>query len=102
VGSQTIPNSVAQVLVNLVDRKLPLNQALAAPRIYHQWLPDKVDYETGALSAAAMASLKTKGHFLVERRSGTIGMAQAVMMDRNGQKLGATDSRYAEASALGY
>src|SRR6185369_6749074 len=76
VGSQTIPNSVAQVLVNLVDHKMPLNQALAAPRLYHQWLPDKVDYEAGALSAAAIASLKSKGHFLVERRSGTIGMVQ--------------------------
>ena len=48
-GSATIPNTVFQVIVNIVDSKMSLRDAVEFPRIHHQNLPDRVDAEPGAL-----------------------------------------------------
>ncbi len=44
-GGRTIPNTVLCVLVNVLDFGDDVSQAVAAPRMHHQWLPDRVTFE---------------------------------------------------------
>jgi len=47
-GSATIPNTVLQVIVNIIDSKMSLRDTVELPRIHHQNLPDGVDAEPAA------------------------------------------------------
>jgi gamma-glutamyltranspeptidase/glutathione hydrolase len=44
-GGSRIITAVLQVLVNAIDHKMPINEAVQAPRLHHQWLPDEVMVE---------------------------------------------------------
>ena len=63
-GGSHIPTGVLQVMVNVIDHGMSLTEAVNAPRIHAQWLPDVIYYEKDALSADTMAVLMTKGHKL--------------------------------------
>ncbi|MCV4753693.1 gamma-glutamyltransferase, partial [Escherichia coli] len=41
-GGPTIINTVLQVIVNIIDHGMNIQQAIDAPRIHHQWLPDEL------------------------------------------------------------
>jgi gamma-glutamyltranspeptidase / glutathione hydrolase len=66
-GGPTIPTTVAQVISHLVDDGMSLAQALAAPRIHHQWRPDALQVEPNGLEAATARALEARGHRLVFR-----------------------------------
>lgn len=62
-GGDTIPSTIVQVLRNVVDHGLPLDQAVAAPRVHQAFLPDRARFETRRpLAPALVAALKTLGH----------------------------------------
>ncbi len=61
-GGSHIPTAVLQVFVNMVDHDMTVNEAVNAPRIHAQWLPDVIYVEPHALSADTMAVLSAKGH----------------------------------------
>ena len=63
-GGSHIPTGVLQVMINLIDHGMTLTEAVDAPRIHAQWLPDVIYYEKDALSADTMAVLRAKGHAL--------------------------------------
>jgi len=63
-GGSHIPTGVLQPLLNLVDYGMTLTEAVNAPRIHAQWLPDTLYYEPEALSADTRAVLEKKGHHL--------------------------------------
>lgn len=46
-GGRTITNTVLQVIVNVIDHRMPIQQAVNAPRLHHQWQPDEVRIEPG-------------------------------------------------------
>lgn len=69
-GGSRIPTGVLQVMLNLIDHGMTLTEAVEAPRIHQQWLPDETYYERFGLSAETLAALKARGHKLVERRHG--------------------------------
>jgi gamma-glutamyltranspeptidase / glutathione hydrolase len=100
-GGSAIVTTVAQVVVNVVDFKMTIQEAIDAPRIHHQWLPDRLMYEERALSQDAIENLRAMGYSL-HMREGTLGLAEGIMIDRKrGLLLGATDPRgYGEA--VGY
>ena len=50
-GGATIMNTILQIITNIIDFDMNLQQAIDAPRIHHQWLPDEIAYEPYALSA---------------------------------------------------
>src|SRR5256714_4229236 len=66
-GGPTIINSVYQVIVNVVDHGMSLAEAVAAPRVHQQALPDVVFYERGGLAPTALDGLRTMGYQLRER-----------------------------------
>jgi gamma-glutamyltranspeptidase/glutathione hydrolase len=98
-GGPTIITQTAQNLIGILDLKLPLDQALAQPRIHHQWRPDELRIEQ-SLPEAIKASLRARGHVLDEVSS--IGVSQAVGLGPNGSGfVGAADPRV-EGLALGW
>ncbi len=90
-GGPTIINTVFQVLMNVADFGMDIQEAVDAPRIHHQWMPDKLFAEKGALSRDVEKALEGKGH-LIEPR-GSIGDAHCIMIDEEGIRLGAPDPR---------
>ena len=65
-GGSRIPTAVLQVMINVLDHKMTLQEAVDAPRIHHQWMPDVTYYERNALNADTLALLAGKGHKLEE------------------------------------
>ena len=63
-GGSHIPTGVLQVMMGVIDYGMTLTEAVDAPRIHAQWLPDVIYYEKDALSADTMAVLSAKGHKL--------------------------------------
>lgn len=77
-GGPRIVNGVFQVISNLVDYEFGLTEALYAPRIHHQHLPDKIYYERGGLSESQISALKKLGHQVVPRE-GVIAVAASIL-----------------------
>ncbi len=98
-GGPTIITTVLQILVDVVDHRLALQEAVDAPRFHQQWLPDRIDHEAHAFPADVARALATRGHVLQER--GPIGDAEAIGVAPDGAWLGAADPR-GEGSAAGY
>jgi gamma-glutamyltranspeptidase / glutathione hydrolase len=99
-GGSTIPSTVAQVVVNVVDHHMRLDEALSTPKIHHQWMPDRIIAEPWALDADTASALRARGH-AIEVRPRPFGNPQAVMVDRDtGWRIGASDGRGEGAPAV--
>lgn len=86
-GGRTIPSTVLNTVLGVVDFGLDARAAVDAPRFHHQWLPDRLQVEA-ALPEATKAALTALGHTLrVVPRQGT---AQVIRV-RQGQVEGAAD-----------
>ena len=105
-GGPTIINTVLQIISHLVDHGLPVMQAVEAPRVHHQWMPDVLTYERFGLSPDTAALLRAMGHTLSERDSyegAYQGDAETVAVDpQSGRRLGAADPRRPDALAAGH
>jgi len=100
-SGSTIITTVLQILRGVVEEGLPLEAAVARPRIHHQWLPDRMSIEEGGASPEAVARLEAMGHTV--RVGGRQGSAHSIMIDpRTGERLGAADPRDRDAGAVGY
>ncbi|MGH7470237.1 MAG: gamma-glutamyltransferase family protein, partial [Longimicrobiales bacterium] len=86
-GGPRIISAVYQILSNVVDYELSLEQALVAPRIHHQHLPDILYYEKNGLTAEHVKALTAMGH-TVQEREGYIGAAPTIL-----RRAGAPDPR---------
>ena len=66
-GGRKIPGTVLQILLASIDFEMNVQEAIDAPRISHQWLPDVILYEPFGLSADTVDALSARGHTLSER-----------------------------------
>jgi gamma-glutamyltranspeptidase/glutathione hydrolase len=99
-GGRTIINTVLQVIVNLVDFRMPVQQAVDAARLHHQWLPDRLSVEADGITPATQAQLEAMGH--VVRVGGRQGTAHSIGVDlRTRVRTGAPDARDRDAGAAG-
>ena len=96
-GGSRIISTVLQVIVNVLDYKMDVAAAVAAPRLHHQWLPDEVRVERG-FPDDVLSGLKAKGHLIVEPMGQT--SANSIAVTPNGP-LGAPDPRTRGAEAAG-
>jgi gamma-glutamyltranspeptidase/glutathione hydrolase len=96
-GGSRIISTVLQVIVNVLDYRMDVAAAVAAPRLHHQWLPDEVRVERG-FSDDTLAGLRAKGHQVVEPMGQT--SANSIAVTPNGL-LGAPDPRTRGADAAG-
>ncbi len=100
-GGRTIINTVMEVILNITEFGMDIQQAVAAPRLHHQWLPDRVTIEENGITEAAAERLRQMGHDV--RVAGRQGSAHSIMIDaRTGARLGAADPRDRDGGAVGY
>ncbi|MEB3195952.1 MAG: gamma-glutamyltransferase [Candidatus Sericytochromatia bacterium] len=98
-GGPTIITTVTQVLSNVLDFKLPLNWAIAAPRLHHQAQPDLLYQEPGGLDALTRVELVRLGHQVQARP--LIGDAQGILRRPDGAWEAYADPRRG-GEAFGY
>ncbi len=99
-GGSTIITVVLQSILNVVDFGMNIQQALDMPRIHHQWMPDRIDYEPFGMTTEVKNELVKKGQIIGHKRY--MGRAEGIIIDyENNVIWGATDPRgYGEA--VGY
>jgi gamma-glutamyltranspeptidase/glutathione hydrolase len=90
-GGPTIITTVLQILLHIIDGEMNLAQAIAQPRLHHQWMPDCVIFDEGKLPGGLISDLKSLGHCLKGRSS--IGNAQGVLVRKDGRLEAAADPR---------
>jgi gamma-glutamyltranspeptidase/glutathione hydrolase len=96
-GGSRIITAVVQVIANVIDHGMTVADAVSAPRVHHQWLPDQVTAERG-LSAETVKALEALGHKVVVGRPGTA--INAIARAGDGW-IGAADTRTRGAVAVG-
>ncbi len=97
-GGSLIINAVLQVILNTIDRGMDIADAVAAPRLYNQWMPDMVFAEPW-LASDMVAALEARGDKVVVRRLPT--SANSILVTPAGF-VGAADPRTRGALAAGY
>ena len=118
-GGSRIITITLETMLNLLDYRMPLQEAVDAPRLHHHWLPDVIGVETRGLSPDTKAKLEAMGHKIVEQGLWGAAAAIAVGQDqpeaaaavsdaarsgrmRAGFIYGANDSRRPAGAAIGY
>jgi gamma-glutamyltranspeptidase/glutathione hydrolase len=81
-GGPTIISGTTQVILNVIDHRMSLADAMRAPRVHHQALPDSLEYERGGLAPETLRALGAMGHALSEASS--LVTMNAVMRVRGG------------------
>lgn len=96
-GGTTIPTSVFQSIVDVIDYKKTAKETVEAPKFHHQWLPDQITMEAG-FDPEVIDSLKAMGYAL--KNVGGIGRTEIILFNENGMEV-AADTR-GDDSAAGY
>jgi gamma-glutamyltranspeptidase/glutathione hydrolase len=102
-GGSRIGNGVLQVILNVIDHGLNIQDAIDAPRLHHQWMPDRLYLERG-FSPDTIEILKSMGHTV---EAGTFGVArvEAIQVEtRLGKRwlAAGVDGRGDDGRATGY
>ena len=98
-GGSTIPTTVAQAIVQVLDYRMPIDRALAAPRIHHNLFPDVIRVEPQGMEASTARALEARGH-RIEYRPRPWAKVSAVEVDpQTGWRIGAVDASFDGAGA---
>jgi len=97
-GGRTIINTVLTVVLNVTAFGKTGREAVDAPRLHHQWLPDRVILEEGGVAAEVVARLRAMGHDVQVR--GRQGDAHSIWVDpKTGTVYGVNDRRSPDSKA---
>ncbi len=98
-GGRTIINTVLTTILNVVDYGMNAQEAVDAGRLHHQWLPDRLSLERYGFSADTIAKLKAMGHTVAEANGQ--GVAEVIVVGKDGILEGGVDGRAADGGAAG-
>jgi gamma-glutamyltranspeptidase / glutathione hydrolase len=96
-GGTTIPTSVYQTIVDIIDFKMTPQDAVNLPKFHHQWLPDELSVEKG-FDEKVIEELKAMGYKVTVR--GPIGRTEVIMTQ--GKKISAVADHRGDDAAAGY
>jgi len=100
-GGKTIINTTMQTILNVVDHGMTIAESVEAPRIHHQWLPDRTFVERNGISPDTRSLYEAYGHEI--REVGAIGSAMGVYRDpETGVLYGASDTRAEDGGTAAY
>jgi gamma-glutamyltranspeptidase/glutathione hydrolase len=98
-GGSRIITAVLETILNVIDYGMAPQEAVEAPRLHHQALPDEIAYEHGGLTQETVAALTGMGYKLAPQRQwGAVELIEIA----NGRLYGANDSRRPAGAAVGY
>lgn len=100
-GGPRIISAVIQTVINMIDHDMNIQQAIDAPRIHHQWIPDEVLHEPFGLSQDTIRELERLGHKLAERPAYIASATGIAIEEKTEVRLGAIDSR-SDGEAIGF
>ncbi len=99
-GGRRIPGAVLQTVVNMVDFRMNVQEAIDAPRVHHQWLPDLLRYERNGFSPDTLDILREWGHHVDAVDS--MNAVQAIAIRETDRWLeGGSDRRRPDGAAIG-
>ena len=96
-GGTTIPTSVFQTIVNVIDFKLSTEDAVNKPKFHHQWLPENIMVEKDFPEATRQALEKMGYKFTIR---GPIGRSELIRIE--GKKIEAVGDKRGDDTATGY
>jgi gamma-glutamyltranspeptidase/glutathione hydrolase len=102
-GGRTIINTVLNVIINVIDFRMPIQRAVDAARMDHEWMPDMLMLELKGIPSDVIKALRGMGYTISPASLSWLqGDAHSILIDpRTGLFQGAADKR-AEGSAVGY
>jgi len=102
-GGSTIITSVFQTILNVYEYGMSMQEAVNAPRVHHQWVPDVVIIEEGGIDSVKDSILKSKNYFIVSlpiksdssgmSARSSIGKVDAIFIDEYGEVSTGADPR---------
>jgi gamma-glutamyltranspeptidase/glutathione hydrolase len=104
-GGSFIITTVLESILNVVDHKMNVKAAVDAPRLHHQWMPDVITAEPGAIAPGVKKALEAAGYKITEENNVLFGFDEAILVgSKNGKRIvyGANDRRATAGSAVGY
>lgn len=96
-GGSTISNVVMQTIMNILEFDMSMQQAVLAPKIHSQWLPDEVYYEQ-RISPTVIDSLSKLGHRMVHQ---PLGKLNCILVRPDGSLEGGTDQTKGDGKVIG-
>ncbi len=100
-GGRTIINTVFQTILNVIAYDMPIDKAIEAMKIHHQWFPDQLIFENDLMSPDTQKALEQMGHQL--RGTGNLGRLMGILIPTDGAiYIGASDSSSPDGAAVGY
>lgn len=99
-GGSTIITTVFQTILNVIDFDMSMQEAIDARRVHHQWLPNYVISEKGALKAEAIAKLFLMGHIVIPTRK--IGKVEGILVRSDGTLEAGADRTRGDDSAKAF
>jgi gamma-glutamyltranspeptidase / glutathione hydrolase len=102
-GTRAIPNTMAWIVVGMLDFGMPIQEAVEAPRLSQEWFPDRISFEAPERYPELMKSLKSLGHTVVRYGPRPQGDAQTIWVIEPNRYVGVADRRRSDkATAAGY
>lgn len=96
-GGTTIPTSVYQSIVDIIDFKLDANTSVNSPKFHHQWLPETVAFEKN-FPETTISELEKSGY--KAERWNQIGRTEMILIDDNGNIHAVADGRGDDSVAV--
>ncbi|MCL6097673.1 MAG: gamma-glutamyltransferase, partial [Bacteroidetes bacterium] len=103
-GGSRIITTVLQVIMNCIDFGMNIAEAISAPRVHHQWMPDEIFYENYSFPKDVRVNLEKMGYKFEDanRKFSILGLAEGIMVDNSGHVIfGASDPR-GSGAAVGF
>ena len=104
-GGSFIITTVLESILNVVDHKMNVKAAVDMPRLHHQWMPDIITAEPGAIKPDVKKELEVAGYSITEENNVLFGFDEAILVGtKDGKRIvyGANDRRATAGSAVGY